>query len=348
MHTYMMSLSGPSDSIPLTLREAASGVLGSICLACWIFLLIPQLIENYKRSSADAVSITFLFVWFVGDIANLIGSLWAHLVPVIIAIAVYFCFADGILICQCLYFNVKNARLEAALAARTRKYGCDRRRTLSSGAAADESDAESDASDPTTPLLSRRMSENLGISASASSAARRRRSSASARRRHSHPYVPDSLTKILEETEPGNTWVRNTLSILGICAVGTAGWAIAWQSGVWQPTATEQREKMAVGAQVFGYLSAVFYLGARIPQIIKNYREKSCEGLSLLFFIFSLMGNLSYGAGILFHSTEKGYFLKNLPWLIGSLGTMVEDVVIFVQFRIYSVQYADSSSSAVI
>lgn len=37
---------------------------------------------------------------------------------------------------------------------------------------------------------------------------------------------------------------------------------------------------------------------ARIPQIIKNYREKSCDGLSLLFFLLSLMGNLTYGAGV--------------------------------------------------
>lgn len=26
----------------------------------------------------------------------------------------------------------------------------------------------------------------------------------------------------------------------------------------------------------------------------------------------------------------------NLPWLVGSLGTMVEDVVIFVQFHVYA------------
>jgi len=77
---------------------------------------------------------------------------------------------------------------------------------------------------------------------------------------------------------------------------------------------------------------------ARIPQIIKNYRERSCEGLSLLFFVFSLLGNASYGAGILFHSTEKTYFLTNIPWLIGSLGTMVEDITIFIQFRVYSTQ----------
>jgi hypothetical protein len=39
---------------------------------------------------------------------------------------------------------------------------------------------------------------------------------------------------------------------------------------------------------------------------------------------------------ILSHSTEKDYFVNNLPWLIGSLGTMVEDVTIFIQFRIYA------------
>jgi solute carrier family 66 (lysosomal lysine-arginine transporter), member 1 len=27
--------------------------------------------------------------------------------------------------------------------------------------------------------------------------------------------------------------------------------------------------------------------------------------------------------------------MTNVPWLIGSLGTMVEDVVIFAQFHIY-------------
>lgn len=75
---------------------------------------------------------------------------------------------------------------------------------------------------------------------------------------------------------------------------------------------------------------------ARIPQIIKNYRDKSCEGLALLFFVLSLMGNITYGAGILFHSLDKQYVMTNLPWLIGSLGTMVEDGVIFVQFRMYA------------
>lgn len=28
--------------------------------------------------------------------------------------------------------------------------------------------------------------------------------------------------------------------------------------------------------------------------------------------------------------------MTNLPWLIGSLGTIAEDVIIFVQFKLYN------------
>ncbi len=48
------------------------------------------------------------------------------------------------------------------------------------------------------------------------------------------------------------------------------------------------------------------------------------------------MGNLTYGAGIILHSLDRDYIITNVPWLIGSLGTMVEDVVIFVQFHLYA------------
>jgi len=33
---------------------------------------------------------------------------------------------------------------------------------------------------------------------------------------------------------------------------------------------------------------------------------------------------------------ERDYIMTNLPWLIGSLGTIAEDVVIFVQFKLYN------------
>ncbi|KAJ5257192.1 hypothetical protein N7478_013296 [Penicillium angulare] len=329
---HIFSRMAMEDSVSLTPREAASGLLGSVSMTCWIFLLkeeftnslarqVPQLIENYRNGNSEAISLLFVLVWFLGDITNLLGGLLAGLVPVIIAIAVYFCFADGVLIAQCLYYKARNTRPDE-----------EHHRRRSSV----------ETPDPTTPLLGRRFSDSLETPNG-----RRRRSSGSLRgyqnagRRGSQ--AEDPLAKILEESEYGRkAWMKNVISILGIIVVGMAGWTIAWQTGVWAPAPAPQMNAdsldMAASGQALGYFSAVCYLGARLPQIYKNYSEKSCEGLSLLFFILSLLGNLTYGAGIIAHSTDAGYITTNLPWLIGSLGTVVEDVVIFAQFRIYAMQ----------
>jgi uncharacterized protein with PQ loop repeat len=227
---------------------------------------VPQLIENYKQGSAEGISLAFLTVWFVGDVTNLVGAVWAGLVPTVIALAIYFCFADLILISQCVYYNLKNSRRQRKASTRS----------------TDSVEA---------PLLGRRDSSNIGLPGS-----HRRDSQASRRRRAS------SLPTIADVEAGGSESIKNALSIVGVCVVGAAGWAIAWKTGVWAPQnkhdGSANVEPVALGAQVLGYASAVCYLGARIPQIIKNQREKSCEGLSLLFFILSLLGNATYGAGV--------------------------------------------------
>lgn len=314
--------------IPLTWNEALSGVSGSISLAAWIFLLVrlplfpltfplspsslppspqptpilpanpslqvPQLIENYRQSSADGISLTFLLVWMIGDITNLAGALWARLVPTVIALAVYFCFADAILISQCVYYNTLNARRE-------------RRRSeaqaLREGTTPTEEDALLGGQDgyvsarPQTERTRTSSSGNIGLPGS-----HRRRSSARSKR-SSHDAHRDGLAGILEEEDGSGrrAWIKNAISVILIVVAGVAGWAIAWRAGAWRPTPIgEEESAMPVGAEVLGYVSAVAYLGARIPQIVKNYREKSCEGLSLLFFLLSVLGNVTYGAGVSF------------------------------------------------
>lgn len=182
----------------------------------------------------------FLAVWFVGDVTNLVGGLWAQLVPVVLAIAVYFCIADGVLISQCLYYNIHNARRE------------QRRNSIQSAL---------DSPTPTTPLLGRRFSDDLSIPGS-----RRRRSSAASQRdnqrRASHP--DSTLAKIVEESESGaKAWIKNVLSVVAIAIIGAGGWAIAWQTGLWKPAPLvhDGDGHIAAGAQVLGYFSAICYLG---------------------------------------------------------------------------------------
>ena len=159
------------------------------------------------------------------------GAIWADLVPTVILLAIYFCIADFVLIGQCLYYNHINAKSK-------------RHASIASAVSEEE------------PLLSRRRSSDAtGLPGS-----HRRRSSAQGDRN-------DTLAKILEveESDEGNAWLRNSLSILGVIAVGTAGWAIAWQSSVWKPTPeggdVPVQIETALGAKLLGYTSAVCYLG---------------------------------------------------------------------------------------
>jgi uncharacterized protein with PQ loop repeat len=43
--------------------------------------------------------------------------------------------------------------------------------------------------------------------------------------------------------------------------------------------------------QILGWLSAVLYVGSRLPQIIKNWRQQSTDGLSSGMFICAVIGN---------------------------------------------------------
>ena len=207
---------------------------------------MPQLVENYRSKNAEGISLAFLAVWFIGDVANFLGAVWAGLVPTVIALAVYFCFADLILITQCLYYNFINARKG------TRKH---------STATPESEGVERQA------LLGRRSSDNIGLPGS------RRRSSASQHRPNSQRSYSGglSLPSIPEEYGAVKEWLTNGVSIFLVCAAGVAGWAITWKAGVWKPTPTENKNNnnnnngdgpMVLGAQILGYLSALAYLGS--------------------------------------------------------------------------------------
>ncbi|KAI1408579.1 PQ-loop-domain-containing protein [Hypoxylon sp. FL1857] len=293
----------------LSVNEILSGIFGSISLTAWICLLLPQLITNYKAKSAEGLSMAFLAVWLFGDIANLSGALVTGLAPTATALAGYFCISDIILITQSVYYNALNAR-------KTRQ----RTRSTQSDASEDE------------PLLQPRRRSSSGLPGS--------------HRRHSLHHAESSLDPIKrivtgeDDTPDSNPWLHNTLSVAAIYLVGAAGWFVSYKIGAWdkpdipdEPTADEP---VAILGLVLGYASALCYLCARVPQILKNYREKSCEGLALLFFLLSLTGNLTYGLSVFTYSPEPEYFIKAIPWLLGSLGTIVEDCIIFYQFRIYS------------
>lgn len=85
------------------------------------------------------------------------------------------------------------------------------------------------------------------------------------------------------------------------------------------------------------WIGALCYVGARIPQLFKNYNRKSTDGLSPFLFINTLIANITYTVSI-FTSCEYlscpdrlGFAVSEMPFIVGSTGTIVFDLVYFYQ-----------------
>ncbi|KAL4788442.1 PQ loop repeat-domain-containing protein [Aspergillus varians] len=360
----------PPQNLNLDL-EALSGICGSISLACWVVVFSPQIIENFRRGSADGLSLLFLVVWLAGDVFNILGAVLQGVLPTMIILAVYYTLADIVLLGQCFYYR-----------------GFTLRDDVSSSSGVEEPDE----TETPSPVISRKPTEHTSLlstyephqayhaSASTSNPRTHKGNGAASEqplppshRRHSassflHPNVDGThlspVTPFIEPSKPSRKakTISNLQSVLFnlsavalVCIAGILGWYVSRSAPAKQkkhhtPDDTNTLFFDPLG-QVFGYLCAILYLGSRLPQILLNYKRKSTDGVSLLFFLFACIGNLTYVLSILAYSPEceygrhcedgdirklyGRYILVNLSWLIGSFGTLFLDMCIFIQFFVY-------------
>lgn len=85
--------------------------------------------------------------------------------------------------------------------------------------------------------------------------------------------------------------------------------------------------------EVIGWVTMVIYIVGRFPQILLNIERKSTEGLSMLMYIFTILGNLFYALSVLVYSDDKTYIMYNLPWLISTFFTILLDMFVIFQSK---------------
>ena len=365
----------PSRGSPIDI-EALSGIFGSVSIACWVVVFSPQIIENFRRSSADGLSLAFIIVWLLGDVFNILGAVLQGVLPTMTILAIYYTLADIVLLGQCFYY---------------------RRSTLLVNAEPANADEEAIA-DPTehTPLLSPstvttppsrpRISDVDRAARGSMSSIHSFLSSSNVDATHlspATPFIPPAkptatppAAETLKPRSSIKAFLFNTTALVLVCAAGVLGWWASTRSShtgyprgspghdLPDPISTASSDTLRIDlwGQIFGYLCAVLYLGSRIPQLILNHKRKSTEGVSMLFFLFACVGNLTYVLSIFAYepacaslqglSSNRGshtggcedgewregygrYILVNASWLVGSAGTLVLDLMIFGQFWIY-------------
>lgn len=96
--------------------------------------------------------------------------------------------------------------------------------------------------------------------------------------------------------------------------------------------------------KLLAWICSFFYLLARVPQIITNYKNKATVGISPFLFLFAMLGNSFYTISISvdlwleYRHQEPGRFndvMNQVPFLIGSGGTVIFDFMILLQFWLY-------------
>ncbi|TGJ83843.1 hypothetical protein E0Z10_g4929 [Xylaria hypoxylon] len=306
----------------------------SISLASWVVVFSPQIVENFRRSSADGLSVQFIIAWLLGDVFNVLGAVFQNVLPTMLILAIYYTIADIVLLGQCFYYKGFTWKDDAAPP--TPK--------PSNGHATDEPTERSGLLADHFPERERRGSGWSNLS----------------------PAVP--MLHELPATPPPTPTKRqaflwNSVAILMVCAAGVLGWFLSrGYSGHKPTTPVDDFPTLDFWGQIFGWLCAVLYLGSRLPQLLLNFRRKSTEGISILFFLFACLGNLTYVLSILAydpvcHETRcrpgeasriyGKYILVNASWLAGSLGTLFLDLSIFAQFFIYDQDESDGDRTEV-
>ncbi|GCE97255.1 cationic amino acid transporter [Zygosaccharomyces mellis] len=279
--------------------ENISGIAGSISIACWVIVFVPQIYENFHRKSAEGLSLMFVVLWLAGDVFNLVGAILQHLLPTMIILAAYYTLADIILLIQCIWYGTEE-KVDPV--------------HLSPANPMSESVLQ-DVFHEGEPLLYEEVIH--------------------------HSNEPNEEYQTLDNnveivTENGSKrYFKDALIVTAVVFGGFLSWYISYCNDSHNSKPSEPDLTMNWLAQLFGYLSAILYLGSRIPQILLNFQRKSCEGISFLFFLFACLGNGAFILSVVIISLDSKYLLVNASWLIGSLGTLFMDFVIFIQFFAY-------------
>lgn len=87
----------------------------------------------------------------------------------------------------------------------------------------------------------------------------------------------------------------------------------------------------------FAWLCTTLYLSSRVPQIARNFRRRSVQGLAMALFFFAAAGNLTYTLSIFLNPRQtRQSLLEAVPYIIGSAGTLMFDTTIFIQYLLYN------------
>lgn len=269
-----------------------------ISCTSWIFAQLPQIITNYKLKSAEGISPLFLLLWFLGDFLSFTSCLMNDAVLNFqLYLSIFFLCNDVTLCFQYYYYNsVYPATVPTIY-------------------------------QPVDPVVREAVTDNKDVSIHGEGLHIKRKHG------REYPSLNDgSASSSYDSTEESSSMLKN----VAVAAVLNSGRASALLI-----SSDSTNTAVTSWGLVLAWGCTLVYCSSRCPQLYKNYKRKSVEGISPMLFGSALLGNLAYTLSILtscafvFGDDRTDFIYKELPYIIGSSGTIVFDAAYFYQKYLY-------------
>lgn len=280
-----------------------SEVNGSLSFLASFVSLMPQIIETYRDKTVEGISPYFLLCWLLGDITGTTGAVLTKQLTFQILLSIYFLSNDFLVCCQYYYYGILHKNKLATLS------------------------HESKPGLSVTELIDEDEDEDDVINMDASSILQRLRSRGSNRSN----LIAASVVTLSSQ-------ISSTTAMPLI--IKSHKDTQPFQPQI--PIPGSDHLHNSFGA-FMSWLGASFYVGARLPQLYRNYQRKSTDGISPFLFATTLFANITYNISIFtscnfFDAEDKLEFIMNeMPFIFGSAGTILFDIIYFYQhYVLYS------------
>lgn len=317
---------------------AISSALGTLSIVSWLFAQLPQIYKNFQVQSTSGLSIFFLVIWCLGDASNLVGALYTRQAGWQVVVASYYVFVDIALVFQFFWYT---------------HYKAYRMGVYDNGSHMHDSDRIIQGVSPPprgqtpAPVMNIKRSDvkDTGVQTGSFRNPGGANEKLSSSRRSM--YIGTSANSL-------PTALPRTMLLASLLCAVLANAAPTEKPH--PPISDTSPEAIAeIVGRVFSWMSTILYLGSRPPQLYKNWRRKSTEGLSPLLFMAAFCGNLFYSSSLLTnpnawsdfapyggggwsdkHGNERlEWIWRATPFFLGAFGVLGLDGFMGVQFLMY-------------
>jgi uncharacterized protein with PQ loop repeat len=325
-NAFLYNLSASLGVCVPTNLALLSTLLGTCSIISWLFAQLPQIYKNHQLKSTSGLSIFFLTEWLLGDLSNLLGSIFTQQATWQVIIASYYVFVDCALCGQWVWYGLlKHGRPLRSIWGGSENSGGGNGPS-SMNEAWDGMSIASSASTVSSPPRSPEGDKKDQPGSSPGQNIPRRTNPMDAFRIPNYARSPSSkenwqgsptpgtptgrdLRRVAASSSPMASPSPKTVLYISLILAVLSNTATAKHVSPFAPAphhvshysaqAATSSSASEIAGKILSWMSTILYLGSRLPQLYKNHVRKSTAGLSSSLFAAAFFGNLFYSSSLL-------------------------------------------------